>query len=137
MGSFIHPRFLIVFAILKQDSKIKIGANTHINNGFTAIAENKSIIIGSMCLIGPNVNIFNSDFHPVHPGSRRIKEPVISEGIIIGDNVFIGANVTILKGVKIGSGATIAAGAIVCKDVGQDTLVGGNPAQVLKLLRLN
>jgi len=54
--------------------------------------------------------------------------------IHISDKVWIGFNVIILKGVNIGEGAIIAAGSVVTKDVPAWTLVGGNPARVIKQL---
>lgn len=50
----------------------------------------------------------------------------------IGNDVWIGQNVTILAGIKIGDGAVIGAGAVVTKDVLPYTIVGGNPAKVIK-----
>jgi maltose O-acetyltransferase len=50
----------------------------------------------------------------------------------IGDDVWIGARAVLLPGVKVGDGAVIAAGAIVTKEVAPYTIVGGNPARVIK-----
>lgn len=47
--------------------------------------------------------------------------------IEVGSNVFIGANSIILPNVKIGSNVIIAAGSVICKDVLDNTVVGGNP----------
>ncbi len=52
--------------------------------------------------------------------------------IIIGDNVWVGTRAVILKGVTIGGGAIVAAGAVVTKDVPPRTIVGGNPAHVIR-----
>ena len=50
----------------------------------------------------------------------------------IGNDVWIGHGAIIMGGVKIGDGAIVAAGAVVTKDVPPCTIVGGNPAKVIK-----
>jgi len=57
---------------------------------------------------------------------------VNTKGIKINDNAWVGMNCIILKGVTIGEGAIVAAGSVVTKDVQAWTLVGGNPARILK-----
>lgn len=52
----------------------------------------------------------------------------------IDDKAWIGFNAIILKGVTIGEGAIVAAGAVVTKDVPPYTIVGGNPAVVIRTL---
>ncbi len=51
---------------------------------------------------------------------------------LIRNDVWIGENVTLSMGIEIGTGAIIAAGSIVTKDVPEYSVVGGNPAKVLK-----
>jgi len=51
---------------------------------------------------------------------------------VIGDDVWIGTRCLIFKGVTIGEGAIVAAASVVTKDVPPYTIVGGNPARVLK-----
>ena len=51
---------------------------------------------------------------------------------LIKKRASIGSNATILCGVTIGEGALIGAGAVVTKDVPPETIVAGNPAQILK-----
>lgn len=53
---------------------------------------------------------------------------------IIGHNVWIGGRAVINPGVTIGDNAVIASGAVVTKDVPACTVVGGNPAQIIKRL---
>ena len=50
----------------------------------------------------------------------------------IGHDVWIGYNATIMPGVKIGSGAIIASKSVVTCDVPAYSVVGGNPAIVIK-----
>jgi virginiamycin A acetyltransferase len=51
---------------------------------------------------------------------------------VIGNDVWIGRDVTIMPGVTIGDGAIIATRSVVTKDVDPYTIVGGNPAKLIK-----
>lgn len=51
---------------------------------------------------------------------------------IIGNDVWIGHKAVIMPGVKVGDGAIIATNATVVKDVEPYTIVGGNPAQLIR-----
>ena len=51
---------------------------------------------------------------------------------VVGNDVWIGLEATIMAGVKIGDGAIIGAKSVVTKDVPPYTIVGGNPAKVIK-----
>src|SRR5574344_312875 len=84
-----------------------------------------NIKIGKNVIISENVIIRDSDNH-------QINDSIISKPIVIEDDVWIGMGAIILKGVTIKKGAVIAAGAVVTKDVLENTLVGGNPARVIK-----
>ena len=53
--------------------------------------------------------------------------------ITIGNDVYIGHGACIMPGVTIGDGAIVAAMAVVTKDVPPYGIVGGNPAQLLRL----
>ena len=46
----------------------------------------------------------------------------------------IGSNATILAGLTIGENAIVGAGSVVVKDVPDNTIVAGNPANVLRTL---
>ena len=114
------------------NAHIRIG-KSHINNNLKLVAQDNSINIGDNCLIGSEVEIINSDFHPIsitnrHQGGGKSKE------INIGDNVFIGSNVVILKGVSVGKNSVIANGSVVFDDVPENSIVRGNPATFYKKL---
>lgn len=51
---------------------------------------------------------------------------------IIGNDVWIGYDALIMPGVKVGNGAIIATRSVVTKDVEPYTIVGGNPAKLIK-----
>lgn len=117
----------------RDGGSLRIGRNTGLS-GVTIYAKSH-IEIGNDCLIGANVKIFDTDFHPSDPELRR-KTPNAGKvaPVTIGDNVFIGANAMVLKGVTIGDDSVIAAGSVVVKDVPAGSLAGGNPAKVIRRL---
>ena len=51
---------------------------------------------------------------------------------VIGNDVWIGHEAVIMPGVTVGSGAIIGARSVVTKDVPPYTIVGGNPAKVIR-----
>lgn len=112
------------------DALVKIG-DPWINNNFYCIADHGKIVIGDKCLIGINVQIINSDFHPISVAKRHDSTSK-SKDVIIGNNVFIGNNVSICKGVHVGNNAVIANGSVVFDDVKENTIVRGNPAVFYK-----
>ena len=71
--------------------------------------------------------------YPFKEKNFGLENEALSKGdIIIGDDVWMGTNALICSGVKIGQGAVIAAGSIVTKDVEPYSIVGGNPAKLIK-----
>src|SRR6056297_597537 len=60
------------------------------------------------------------------------KEYPVKGNTIIGNDVWIGHNATIMPGITIGDGSIIATNATVTKDVDPYTIVGGNPATVIR-----
>jgi acetyltransferase-like isoleucine patch superfamily enzyme len=57
----------------------------------------------------------------------------VSRGdVVIGHDVWLGSGCMILSGVTIGHGAVVAARAVVTRDVAPYTIVGGNPAQMIR-----
>ncbi|WP_425452463.1 acyltransferase [Companilactobacillus formosensis] len=55
--------------------------------------------------------------------------------IHIKEGAWIGARAVLLPGVTIGEHAIVGAGAVVTKDVEPYTVVGGNPAKLIKNLK--
>lgn len=137
IGYFPSPHFLSSYGYLEareKGSKIEIGDNTKINNGFVAIAEKTSITIGENCLIGTRVEIYDSDFHELNAQSRKNGIKHVANPVRIGNDVFIGSNVRILKGVTIGDGCAIGNGSLVINDLPANSLAAGVPARVIRIL---
>lgn len=90
------------------------------------------ITIGNNVMLGPGVHIYTA-LHPLEP-CLRLKGLENGKPVTIGNNVWIGGRAIINPGVRIGDNAVIASGAVVTKDVPDNTLVAGVPAQIKKTI---
>ncbi len=115
----------------RAESKVRLGAGTHLNNAVTVVSEGPGVSLGQRCLLGPGVHIYDSDFHALEAELRVSGEPRRA-GVSIGDDVFLGTNAIVLKGVEIGPGSVVAAGAVVVDDVPPGGVVAGNPAREVR-----
>lgn len=106
------------------------------------------LIIGKFCALGSGVrfimnganhrmdgissfpfNIFGGDWQKVTPTKGQLP---YKGDTILGNDVWIGYESTVMPGVKIGNGAIVAAHSVVTKDIDPYTIVGGNPAKVIR-----
>jgi len=72
--------------------------------------------------------VFGGDWAPAMEG----KSYPTKGNTTVGNDVWIGYRATILPGITIGDGAIIGAYAVVTRDVAPYTIVGGNPAALLR-----
>lgn len=109
-----------------------IGKRVHFGKMNRIGCDNK-IVIEDDVLFAPHVHISdrNHGFEDIHVPISRQK--VTSKGpVVIGAETWLGFGCQVMSGVKIGRHCVIAAGAIVVKDVPDYSIVGGNPARILK-----
>lgn len=109
-------------------NEIRIGRNVFVNQNCT-FYDLGGLDIGDDVMIGPNVSLITTG-HPLDPAQRRAV--TIGKPIVIEKNVWIAAGATVIGGVTVGEKSVIAAGSVVTKDVPPNTLVGGNPARVIR-----
>ncbi|HEX4340632.1 MAG TPA: DapH/DapD/GlmU-related protein [Polyangiaceae bacterium] len=110
---------------------ISVGRNVFVNQNCT-FYDLGGLSIADDVMIGPNVSIITSG-HPIEPSQRRAS--VIARPIVIEKNVWIAAGAIIIGGVTVGENSVVAAGSVVTRDVPADSLVGGNPARVIRSIR--
>lgn len=109
---------------------IRIGKGCWIQQGCTFF-DRGGITLGNDVFIAPKVNLITINHDP-NPDNRSA---TYGRPIVIEDKVWIGINSTILPGVTIGYGAIVGANSVVTHDVPPMTVVGGNPAKVIKEIK--
>lgn len=138
-GSIVES--VIIFD--RDGASVRIGERTFIGASMMACAE--CIEIGDDVLISWGCTIVDHNSHALgwSQRSRDVVEwyhgrkdwsAVKRAAVRIENKAWLGVNATILKGVTIGEGAVVAAGAVVTRDVEAYTIVGGNPARVIRKL---
>ncbi len=124
---------------LSINRNVYISPNIEIGNNCT-INENCKIrantIIGDYVIIAPGVNILTSTHN-----FSDLTIPISIQGdtqmsINIGNDVWIGTNAILLPGIIVHDHAIIGAGAVVTKDVPEYSIVGGNPARIIKYRKI-
>src|SRR5580692_7235119 len=129
IGKKVDDSFLLIppFYTAGGD-EIRVGRNVFVNQNCT-FYDLGGLDIADNVMIGPNVSIITAG-HPLEPSRRRAV--TIGRPIVIEKNVWIAAGATIVGGVTVGENSVVAAGSVVTKDVPPNTLVGGNPARVIR-----
>ena len=111
------------------------GENIHVGDNFyvnynCVILDVAEVRIGDNCFIAPQVGIYTAT-HPIEP-IERANGLEYAKAITIGNDCWIGGHATINPGVKLGNNVVVASGAVVTKSFGDNLVIGGNPAKVLK-----
>lgn len=117
--------------------RIDYGQNISIGDNFFAnfdcvFLDSAKIKIGKNAKLGSKVSLIT----PHHPLKAEERDAGLESAhpITIGDNVWIGSSTTIVGNVTLGDNVVVAAGSVVMKSFGDNVLIGGNPAEVIKKL---
>ncbi len=129
IGKNIHCQYRTFF--WSPGKHIILGNNVGIGSGCIFLSD---IEIGNKVLIAPRVAFLNSDDHNINIVGKTIWDSGRGDKykIVIEDDIWIGHGAIILSPVKIGRGSIVAAGSVVTRDVARYSIVGGNPAKLIK-----
>lgn len=123
-GIYIEPCFHCDYGF-----NIFVGKNFYANFDVT-ILDVAPVKIGQNCMIAPKAGIYTAT-HDINPAKRN-GGTEFAKPISIGDNCWIGAGAIINPGVSLGNNVVVASGAVVTKSFGNNVVIGGNPAAVIK-----
>ena len=111
-------------------SNIYCGENVYFNVN-CVVLDCAAVTLGNNVFVAPNVQIYTAS-HPLDAVLRRSLENALP--VTIGNDCWIGGNSVICPGVTIGNGCVIGAGSVVTKNIPDNSLAVGNPAQVIRKL---
>jgi acetyltransferase-like isoleucine patch superfamily enzyme len=140
------------FSLLKINGvKCQIGRGTYGHEDIAVLSweplDDTMLHIGQFCSISFGLKIFlggnhRTDWISTYPFGHTNKLPVKlkpAEGhprpaskVFIGNDVWIGRDCTIMSGVNIGHGCVVAANSHVTKTFEPYSIIGGNPASLIK-----
>lgn len=104
----------------KVGNKVRVQTNVYIT-AYTIIEDD--------VFMGPCAVTTNDKY-------MKYDDSIMLKGSVIKRGAKIGANATILPGIVIGEKAVVGAGAVVTKNVKNDDIVTGVPAEVLSQIKL-
>lgn len=110
---------------------ISVGHHVYIGPG-ASFHGRGGISIADGAIFGPRVTIHSSNHNYESATSVPYDGGVCVRPVVVEEAVWVGDNVMICPGVRVGRGAVIGMGSVVTKDVPAFSVVGGNPARVIK-----
>ena len=97
--------------------------------------DSAKITIGPYTFFGHKVKLL-TPYHDIESLDKQRQKTVKCKPITLGRGVWVASNSIITAGVTIGDGAVIGAGSVVTKDIESHTFAGGNPAMVIRQLKV-
>ena len=156
---FIKPIlfFLNLYSLIKKFIFLKmvnfkhLGINPNINVGF--ISSPSNVWVGDNVYLGPNYTIDARGGFKIGSGTRIAAKltvytsnhnfrnaeclPYDNKNVIkpvnIGKNCWIGEGVMMNPGISLGDGVIVALGSVVTKSFPNYSIIGGNPAKLIKI----
>ena len=112
---------------------IEVGDNVYIGYGSWIHGVGGGVVFEDEVMLGPYVTV-TSNNHTTKDGSYRFGKGAPGK-VNIGFGSWLGAKVTIIAGNSVGNNTLVAAQSTVTKDFGDNLLVAGSPAKIIKELK--
>lgn len=124
-------------SVIWAPQRLKIGHDVYVGKNVTIEIDGE---VGDGVLIANLVGIVgrrdhdHSDLGISIRRSRWVGDfpKELSQRTVIGSDVWIGYGAVVLSGVSIGDSSIVAAGSVVTSDIAPNSIVGGNPAKVIR-----
>src|SRR4051812_48016932 len=118
--------------IRAHEGEVHIGAKTVMGQECT-ISSFQHVSIGRECIVADRVMLIDFD-HGVVEVDRPIREQgIYKRDVRVGNNVWMGYGACVLRGVTVGDNAIVGTSTVVTKDVPDNAVVAGVPAQLLRM----
>jgi acetyltransferase-like isoleucine patch superfamily enzyme len=118
--------------IRAHEGEVRIGAKTVLGQECT-ISSFQHVSIGRECIVADRVMLIDFD-HGVVEVDRPIREQgIYKRDVRVGNNVWMGYGACVLRGVTVGDNAIVGTSTVVTKDVPDNAVVAGVPAQLLRM----
>jgi len=117
--------------LMGDNSRVEIGQATTMTGPVIVAQGGAQVVLGQDCMVAYGSDIRCSDGHSViDTVSGETVNPAAD--VVIGNHVWIGIHSQILKGLTIADHAIVAARSVVTRSVPSGTIVGGNPAKIIR-----
>jgi acetyltransferase-like isoleucine patch superfamily enzyme len=115
-----------------HEGVVEVGDKTVFGQECTVSAY-QQVRIGQQCVIADRAMFIDFDH-----GVTEVERPIRRQGIykrdtVVGSNVWVGYGACVLRGVRVGDNAVIGTNSVVTKDVPANAVVGGVPAEVIRM----
>ncbi len=124
-----HPNFGAV-----NNASVRVGEYTSFESTvYSTFNSNSYCHIGKKCMFSLDINLYNTDAHPVLDiNTKEVVNKV--KGIEIGNHCWIGRGVTILKNTKLAEDCIVGWGSVIAGDKSKKPhcVYAGNPARLVK-----
>ncbi|WP_268913444.1 sugar O-acetyltransferase [Lentilactobacillus sp. SPB1-3] len=120
---------------IQPNFRCDFGYNIHVGDNFMCNYDNvildiAPVTIGDHCMLAPHVQIYTA-FHPKDP-RERANSIGLGKPVTIGNDVWIGGGSVILPDVTLGNNVIVGANSTVTKSFGDNVIIAGNPARIIK-----